>query len=564
MQAQILGIQPRLLTLNELLNGRLFRIPEYQRSYSWDTKQRTELFSDIEKARSTDGQHFMATIVGLRRGTRNIRTNDFSVIEIVDGQQRLTTLIILLKAIEIALDRSEDLQNTVAQELEKLLVKADDVAPVLLQTNHDSSRYCLTYLREGSHPAVADAKTLADRYLLGAMVDCERYVQRWKASGSKLTDLIVLLKNRLNFIFHELADEAAVYLVFEVLNSRGLEVSWFDRLKSILMGIAFEAQTGNETETISEIHSIWHEIYDTVGLRQGLSTEALRFAATLRFSTQPSRPLGEEDAVDVLRTASDSTAKGAIDVSRWVLRVTQAADKLYADKRLTAVTAIVQARLLAVALQMREDLDIGERNSLLKDWEKVSFRIYGMCRKDARTKVGDYVRLAWRCVHDAPDAGELRAQIRALGSDHSAEAAADELRDANCYEEWQTELRYFLFRYEEHLARTKGQNFDNEQWSRIWEDSAARSIEHVLPQSRGSAWPTDDGIFVHRLGNLTLLPPGLNSRLQALDPVDKKGEYLKTGLAVASDVAQRIPPWDRKAIEKREEELIAWAADEWA
>ena len=564
MQGQILGIQPQLVTLNQLLNGRLFRIPEYQRSYSWDTKQRVELFSDIDKARSADGQHFMATIVGLRRETRNILTNEFSVIEIVDGQQRLTTLIILLKATEMALDPTDQFQKTVAEELRKLLVKADDLALVLLQTNHDSSQYCLTYLRNGSHPPVSAAETLADRYLLAAMVDCERYVQRWKASGSSLTDLVGMLKNKLYFIFHELADEATVYLVFEVLNSRGLEVSWFDRLKSILMGIAFEARTGNESETIDELHSIWHEIYETIGLRQGLNTEALRFAATLSVPIRPNRPLGEEDSVTVLRDAAQNSAKGAIDVSKWVLRVTQAADALYADKRLTAVTAIVQARLLAVALQLREDITYGERKSLLNEWERVSFRIYGMYRKDARTKVGDYVRLAWECMNTGLDAEDLSDELGALGSDHPIGSAVEALRNVNCYEEWQTELRYFLFRYEEHLAETKGQNFDNVQWTRIWEASAAHSIEHVLPQSRGFGWPTKTGIFVHRLGNLTLLPPGLNSKLGNLDPVDKKDEYLKTGLAVAVDVAQRMPPWDREAVEKREEDLLAWAASEWA
>jgi len=564
MQPQVLGIQPQLLTLNQLLNGRLFRVPEYQRSYSWDTKQRVDLFSDIEKARSTGGQHFMATIVGLRRGTRNILTDDFAVIEIVDGQQRLTTLIILLKATEMALDSTNATQSTVAQELQKLLVKADELAPVLLQTNHDSSHHCVTYLREGSHPPVSAAETLADRYLLGAMADCERYVQEWRDSGSDLNELVTLLKNRLYFVFHEVVDEAAVYLVFEVLNSRGLDVSWFDRLKSVLMGIAFEAGTGNATETIDEIHSVWQRIYSTIGLRQGLSTEALRFAATLTVQSRPSRPLGEEESVKVLRSKCENTAKGAIDVSEWVLRVTRAADSLYADKRLGAVTTIVQARLLAVALQMREDLSSEERESLLRDWERVSFRIYGMSRKDARTKVGDYVRLAWKCVQKTPGAEELRAEIRALGSDYPIESAVDQLRDSDCYWEWQTELRYFMFRYEEYLAKTKGQNFDNEQWSRIWEDSAARSIEHIFPQSKGFDCPTTTGIFVHRLGNLTLLPPRLNSKLQDLDPTDKKNEYLNTGLAVAVDVANRIPPWDRQSVEKREEELLEWAASEWA
>jgi hypothetical protein len=48
------------------------------------------------------------------------------------------------------------------------------------------------------------------------------------------------------------------------------------------MGIAFEHGSGNKSEIIAELHGIWEGIYSTIGLRQGLSTEALRFAATLK------------------------------------------------------------------------------------------------------------------------------------------------------------------------------------------------------------------------------------------------------------------------------------------
>src|SRR5262245_45477036 len=65
-------IQPLYMTLNTLLNGRLFKIPEYQRAYSWGTKQRDDLFLDIRKLRGSDKGHFMATMVGLRRGTIKI------------------------------------------------------------------------------------------------------------------------------------------------------------------------------------------------------------------------------------------------------------------------------------------------------------------------------------------------------------------------------------------------------------------------------------------------------------------------------------------------------------
>ena len=103
-------IQPKLLTLDELLYGRLFRIPEYQRSYSWHKKQRTDLFEDIERTWEAGGNrsHFMATVVGLRRDKVSILTKDHQVIEIVDGQQRITTLILLLKAIAITLHKSKD------------------------------------------------------------------------------------------------------------------------------------------------------------------------------------------------------------------------------------------------------------------------------------------------------------------------------------------------------------------------------------------------------------------------------------------------------------------------
>lgn len=562
-------IKPELLSLQKLLEGRLFRIPEYQRAYSWQDRQRQDLFDDIDRVagvpmsapRST---HFMSTIVGLRREVRLIQTNEFHVIEVVDGQQRITTLILLLKAIERALSTGGEDERSLALDLRKMLVKRDDVSLALLQTNHDSSHYCSTFLRDGTHPSATTARTVADHELLKAMEDCERFVQSWTARRRSLDDLLALVKNRLEFIFHEIADEGLVYTVFEVLNSRGLEVSSMDRLKSQLMGIAFETRSGNEKEIIDELHRIWCDIYQRIGTRHGLDEETLLTAGTLRSILEPGRRLGAEDAIRTLLSLTNGTAKGAIDVSRWLLSVTDAVDALHRNRRLDAVTDIYQARLLAVAILLRRDFSGAERSEVLRAWEKVSFRIYGMYRKDARVSVGDYVRLAWNCQQSLWGANYIKSQISQIGFAYPIGGAVAALRDANCYEGWQPDLRYFLFRYEEHLAGLRGQQFDNEQWNRIWADTPAKSIEHVWPQSKGDAHQTPTGIFVHRLGNLTLLPPGLNSKLGAKDPVDKKADYLRTGLFVATDVADRIPTWDRAAVEKREEELLAWAATEWA
>ena len=348
-----------------------------------------------------------------------------------------------------------------------------------------------------------------------------------------------------------------MYTVFEVLDSRGLDVSWFDRLKSMLMAIVFEAENGNENELIDEIHQLWTDIYRCVGLRIGLNTESLRFAATLWLPQRPSRPLSEENAAELLRKRSEDGAGKVIETTRWVKAVTEAVDRLVADRRRNAVTRIVQARLVATAVNLRQDLSDAERERILRRWENVTFRIYGMCRKDARTAVGDYVRLAWRIVREELSADQILAHLSSIGAEFSIDQAVKDMTKTNCYEGWQEELRYFFHRYEEELARKAGQKFNNEQWNRIWEASAAASIEHILPQSAQSA------SWVHWLGSLLVLPPKLNSQLGAKPPKAKADAYNKTGLLVAQEVVDRLPRWRRRATEDREAALLQWARQEW-
>lgn len=557
----MITIQPQYLTLAQLLNGRLFRIPDYQRAYSWTSHQRDDLFSDIDKiyAKGPDEGHFMAAVVCLRRAKQTLATDDFFVMEIVDGQQRLTTLIILLNALKLQLDQSKSTEAKILRELSELLVKIEGDELLLLQTNHDSSHHFSHYLRKGTAQPSNTAKTLADREILEAIEDCMGFVSQWRERGETLPALAALLKNRLFFLLHEIDDEKSVYTVFEVLNSRGLDVSWFDRLKSILMGAAFELKSTNQKGVIAELHTTWRDIYTVIGLRQGLSTEALRFAATLRASEAPSRPLGEQDSVDALR-AEATSAKGIREVSSWLLRVTNACEAVSGNVRINAVTRISQARLLATAINLREDIKPARRRDLLTRWEKVSFRIYGMLCHDARTRVGDYVRLAWEVTNEKLSFEAIYSAIGEIGADFTIDDAIKEMRGSNCYEGWENELRYLMFRYEEYLAKQSNLNFGNEQWEKIWMVSPAESIEHISPKSKTAEKHS------HRLGNLLLLPPKLNSKLQDDNPKDKVGAYRQTGLLIASQVADIIDSdgWKVKSIEEREEALLDWAATEWA
>ena len=325
------------------------------------------------------------------------------------------------------------------------------------------------------------------------------------------------------------------------------------------MGIAFEHGSGNKAEIIGELHGIWEGVYKTIGLQQGLSTEALRFAATLRSGNQRSKTLGEEEAVDSLVEQCHSDPVKTVETSRWILRVSKAVeDFLGGSHRSKAITRIAHARLLAVAIGLA-DFPEGDKKRLSTVWEKISFRVFGLCRKDARTQVGEYVRLAWDCLNQSISADEVCQRLLKIGSDdreHSIDWAVESIKNTNCYEGWEEELRYLMYRYEEAHADT---DFTNEQWHRIWEESASHSIEHIQAQDTGAK-------YVHRLGNLMLLPPGLNSKLSTKKPVEKIGAYRATGLYAASEVANTIEAtgWRTAQIDEREKKILEWVRSEWA
>jgi uncharacterized protein DUF262/uncharacterized protein DUF1524 len=550
-------IQPQFQTVGQLLSGRLFRIPEYQRAYSWGKKQREDLFTDITKARQ-GGDHFMATMVGLRRGVVTIGADEFVELEVVDGQQRLTTLTILLRALATALRKASTVKNSrLADDVDTLLVKGDDLNLLLLQTNHDTSHIFVDYIRNAVRPKREAAHTSADQNLVDAIYECEAFVAEWAKTAAPV-DLLVLIRNRLSVIFHEIADEALVYTVFEVLNSRGLDVTWFDKLKATLMAIVFEhGDAGGKKGTLKELHNLWTDIYRTIGMRQSLNRETVRFAGTLRAPTQPSRPLSEMDAVDELTGPCRKSAAKAVECSKWILRITKAEDTLLADHRLRAVTQIVQARLVAIAILVRGFPEASEKE-LLRKWENVTFRIYGLDGNDARTAVGDYVRLAWRIVNERLKAESILDELASIGEISPLNEAVEKFGDRELYPGKAEVLRYFLYRYDEHLAEEAGQKLNSSQWNKIWIEEPSKSIEHIKAQSSGVR-------YLHRLGNLTVLPPGVNSKLSDDDPSDKVKTYESCGLLGTLEVAKAIKrgAWSQAAVDKREKCLLKWARTEW-
>jgi len=551
-------LNPRHVTLHGLLLGRLFRIPDYQRAYAWEEKQRDDLFNDIDEVQRSGQDHFMATVVCLARDKRQIVADEYQAVEVVDGQQRLTTLLILLKAIEKALESDKSDQGKIKREIGELLVKGDDHSLLLLQTNHDSSNVFIDYIRQGRIHADDAIRTAADHNLVMAARECESFVERWKTEPGLIT-LVTILRNRLSLIYHELFDESTVYRVFEVLNSRGLDVKWIDKVKSQLMALIFiHADSGARADAINEMRVIWKDIYWTLGLRGDLGDEALRFAGTWKSLRRPNRLLSQEDAAASISGAAGAALSTINDSGRWLKSVVEAVDKLDRDVRLRAVTRIVHARFLATAILLRQfspEVEV----KLLSQWERVTFRIFGLAGADTRHKVGDYVRLGYDVITRKPSPEAISAEMTSLGKEYSIKDVLENIDWTECYEGWTEELRYLLFRYDEYLSRKAGERINIGQWNKIWEADPSKSIEHIEPQSLEKE-------YTNHLGNLTMLPPGVNSSLSDKPPKDKAATYKQCGLRGTMAVADLIEsgPWNEDAVLHRAATIEAFVREEWA
>lgn len=551
-------LNPVQLSVSSLFEGRLFRIPQYQRAYSWQAKQRADLFRDIEEAHRTGRDHFMATVVGLARERSTIATKEYRSVELVDGQQRITTLVTLLKSIEMTLLGGGE-EDIAKRELRDLIVKGNNHSLVLLQTNHDSSSIFLNYIRSGILEEQF-VQTRSDRNIIDAAIECQNFVANWAKSGS-LMELLSAVRNRLSMIYHELEDESTVYRVFEVLNSRGLDVKWIDKTKSQFMASLFEfVEEGARKDSLHEMQSIWQDIYRILGLRQGLGDEALRFAGTFCRGSRPNRIISEQEASSELIARAGTKLAAIVESANWLKRVVKSVNDLNLDNRRAAVTKVAHARFLAIAIMLRDDLSNEARDELLVAWERVTFRIFGLGGADARMKTGDYVRLGWDVISEKIEPASILTGIHELGAQYNLDQIIrDENYWRNCYDGWAEELRYLLYRYDEYIAMTSGEEINRSQWNKIWAMDPSKSIEHIVPQSMPSE-------LTHHLGNLTMLLPGVNSSLKDALPHEKAARYQDCGLKetiAVGRIIEKLGDWPDNEVVKRAERIEAFVRSEW-
>ena len=225
-------VKSELFSLAKLFNERLYQVPDYQRAYRWEKKHRDDLFNDIKNGMAGNREHLMSTIVVLKKETTPIVATEYQKVDIVDGQQRITTMIILYRAIINELDENNPVERQIKNKLKQMLIMSDTAITLLLQNNHDTGKHFSNYVRNGTYQTTDPPETSAEKNLIDAMRQCENFVREYKDNQGPLPDLVSYINNKIHFVYQELEEESLTYYVFEGLNNRGRKVSKFDLFKN--------------------------------------------------------------------------------------------------------------------------------------------------------------------------------------------------------------------------------------------------------------------------------------------------------------------------------------------
>ena len=173
---------------------------------------------------------------------------------------------------------------------------------------------------------------------------------------------------------------------------------------------------------------VWGQIYHEITKEDVPGAELLSITATLYYGPGQGKPRSAEASLHLLREECKSFNRPR-QISVRLLDVARKLVDLHGSPHLGPVTEILHARLLAVAITSAAGVDDNERCKLLERWERVTFRIFGLFDKDARTKLGDYVRLASKIVTNDIETrtyNQIMIGLRELGADYPIEQALEE------------------------------------------------------------------------------------------------------------------------------------------
>ena len=256
-----------VISLETLFQERLFRVPDYQRGYSWGKQQVQDFLDDLDVL-APNRDHYTGTIVLHKSATEEFEDESgksYVLVDIVDGQQRLTTTILLLDGIRRALNDITGEERPLSRGIAQNYIAANgDNGQWLhkLTLNTDTNHFFrMNILAE--QPGAEPEKNTAESRLKTAQQQIKGYLDSKTnvAATDKeqwLRELHAKVTRRLGFTLFELEDEAEVGVIFEVMNDRGKPLTDLEKVKNYLLYLG--RTLGIHNELAQKVNEAWSVI----------------------------------------------------------------------------------------------------------------------------------------------------------------------------------------------------------------------------------------------------------------------------------------------------------------
>lgn len=238
-----------LIPFEDLVKNRYFNVPDYQRGYSWEEDQVNDLTKDIEHIAEKDHKHYTGTLVISRK-------EDEKRYDIVDGQQRITTLIILLKCL------SEKLPSEREHIYENYIFRGDEY---VLQTNKETREYFRENILKDSSDGEEDLKSLRN------LRDAKQFLTKWLNENQHRLELIYqVVTQKLGFLCFAPSKTAEIGIMFEVINNRGKDLSELEKIKNYFI---YYATIKNDTQLRIKIDDVWEKLLKRLNMADVVSND---------------------------------------------------------------------------------------------------------------------------------------------------------------------------------------------------------------------------------------------------------------------------------------------------
>lgn len=605
-----------LLTLEEVFEDRLFIIPSYQRGYSWGKSQRADLLSDIENARSQDFKHFTGTLVAAQNGQSD-------ELEIVDGQQRLTSLLLLINVIlKNALDIDAETKLKLNERF-NYRKSNTGLRRVFRLGNGVDEIYEKEILQNVSEYSLSDSKNKSWYNIIQGRDDFKKWVETKYKPG----DLETILQ-QFGFLLFIPQKSDTVGVMFEVINNRGKQLSELEKIKNYLIYYSIRHKQFALQE---KIKSTWQVILENLMESDYTTNDEenafLRYCWILFETTDKNRSHRVYEGMkECFRIDDDAKSSARIsdfldllrDASKALLSFTEAENPSIEQLKYHNTHASIMPLFLSIMIVHKHNGLSVDRS--LEFLEKMNFRVYVLPQITSKSNKGqgDLFFIAHKYFYENypykkriedrwfyPNYINTFGELQQIEDVEKAmlifteslctkakmvEALTLDLDEDYDYYSWPG-LKYLLATYEidlnthrklsyVELMRSIDDGFkpdDLTHREHLW------AKEHQTP-GYDNNWSLHEK---RRLGNFALLEGGINSSGQNDDIEEKLILYFdptrSSNLQMVKDlldefnrantiyehdnvpflIAERKPSLYSRFIDLREEKLVNWALNKW-